>query len=145
MKGKKGSDVGKIFITTDGYFNNKPKIKKPRRVIAVKQRKDDGAVGVTKIYSKKEKTGNAYITGLTLTCNDHKSLKEDSIVGTQVIFGVKQSDGSFKAIHSRNFKPTDDKLTKKELKTVQKEVHNDTKQHRKTYKNKVRRWKRHFK
>ena len=61
--GKKKSDVGKIYQTTDGFFNDKPHIKKPRRVVALQQRKDDGAIVVSKIYSKEEKKGTAYIEG----------------------------------------------------------------------------------
>ncbi len=36
------SDIGKIFITTDGFFNNRPDIKKKRLVAVVEQREDDG-------------------------------------------------------------------------------------------------------
>lgn len=141
----KTKDVGKIFITTDGYFNNKPHIKKPRRVVAVQQRKDDGAVAVSKIYSKEEKKGTAYINDLILSPKNHTSLDKESLVGSQVIFGVKLKNGKFKALQSRDFNETNDKLTKKELKTVQKNVQNNTKQHRKTYKSTVKKWRNHFK
>jgi len=52
---KKESDKRKIYKTTDGYFTGDEKIKKPRRVAVVEQSKDDGALAVCKIYSKKDK------------------------------------------------------------------------------------------
>lgn len=50
---KQKSDVRKIYKTTDGYLAGNERSKKPRRVAVVKQRKDDGAMAVVKIYSKK--------------------------------------------------------------------------------------------
>lgn len=144
MKRKK-SGVGKIFTTTDGFFNDKPHIKKPRRVVAVQQRKDDGAVAVSKIYSKEEKKGTAYIENLVLLPENHISLDKASLIGTSVIFGVKKKDGSYKAIYQSDLTDTNDKLTKRENKLVQKNVQNNTKQHRKTYKRTVKKWKKHFK
>ncbi|MBQ2714855.1 MAG: hypothetical protein IJF76_04410 [Clostridia bacterium] len=142
---EKKSDVGKIYKTTDGFFNDKPHIKKPRRVVAVQQRKDDGALAVSKIYSKEEKKGTAYIEGLILYPEDHPSLDKESIVGSSVIFGVKKKDGTFKAIYKSDIIESNDKLTQKEIKTVQRKVQRDTKQHRKTYKSTVKKWKNHFK
>lgn len=139
--------VKKIYATTDGYFNNKPRQKKPRYVAVVDQR-DDGAVAVVKIYSKgdKEQKGtNAYIKDLTLSPNEHTVLKEDSIVGNQFIIGVKQTDGSFKPIHTRDFNATNDKLTTQEHKKIKENVQNDTIQHRSTHKRKMEKWHSHFK
>lgn len=141
----KNSDVGKIFITTDGFFNDKPHIKKPRRVVAVHQRKDDGAVAVSKIHSKEEKKGNAYIENVVLLPEEHPSLTKESIVSSSVIFGVKKKDGTYKALYKSDFNDTNDKLSKKEIRKVQKNVQSDTKQHRKTYKRTVKKWKNHFK
>lgn len=141
----KTKDVGKIFKTTDGLFNNKPKIKKPRNVAVIEQRKDDGAVGVVKIYSQENKSGKAYIESLVLTPDKHKALKENSIVGSQIILGIKIKEGEFKALYPMDFTDTGDKLSKKELKTVKNNIQNDTVQHRKTHTKKVQSWKKHFK
>ena len=48
----KKTDVRKIYNTTDGYFNSRTDIKKPRKVAVIHQR-DDKAVAVVKIHSKK--------------------------------------------------------------------------------------------
>lgn len=137
--------VRKIYKTTDGYFNNKPKINKKRRVAVIDQRRDDKAVAVVKIFSEDGKDGKSYIANLTLTPEEHKALTKNSKVGNQVYIGVKQQDGSIKQILIRDFEDTDDKLTRKELRAVKKGIQNDTKKHRKTYKKKMRRWKKHFK
>lgn len=141
----KKSDVGKILETTDGYFNNRPDIKKPRKVVAVDQRKDDGALAVAKIYSKKGKSGEPYIDNLILKPKNHPSLREDSIVGKTVKIGVKQSDTKFKPIYKSDFKETNDRLTKKELHKVQDGVNSNSRKHKETYKNTLNRWHNHFK
>jgi hypothetical protein len=141
---KRKQAKGKIYKTTDGFFNNKERIKKKRRVAVIDQRKDDGAVAVVKIYSKKDKEGKAYIQNLTLYPQDHSSLTEESIVGSQVILGIR-TDNKFKALYTTDFTQTDDELTKKELKAVNKGVHNDNKAHRATYNKKMHKWKKHFK
>ncbi|MCD8309458.1 MAG: hypothetical protein LUD19_06360 [Clostridia bacterium] len=143
-KRKVKSDKRKIYKTTDGYFNDKAYIKKPRRVAVVHQRKDDGAVAVVKIYSKKEKKGKAYINNLTLKPDKHSSITEDSVVGSQVNFGVKSSNNNYRAIKTRDLVDTGDKLTTGEYRKVKKGIQNDTSQHRKTYKNTVKKWKNHF-
>ena len=51
---KHKSAVRKIYKTTDGYLSGRADIKKPRRVAVIHQRKDDGALAVVKIFSKKE-------------------------------------------------------------------------------------------
>ena len=63
-------DIRKIYKTTDGYFNSRLDIKKTR-LVAVLYQRDDSAVIVTKIYSKKNKKGNAYINKLTLKPKKH--------------------------------------------------------------------------
>lgn len=145
---KKKSSVGKIYKTTDGALRGRSDIKKPRNVAVVKQRKDDGAVAVVKIYSKKgkeAKIGKNYIPGLTLSSDKHSSLTEDSIVGRQVIFGVKTDTGKYESLYPSNYRDTKDNLTRQELRKVKREVHNDKKKHRKKYKSKVKKWKKHFK
>ena len=66
MRKKKKTDVKKIYKTTDGIFTGRADIDKPRRVAAIEQRKDDGALAVVKIRSRKGKGGKSYITGLVL-------------------------------------------------------------------------------
>lgn len=144
-KKKKKSDVRKIYKTTDGYFTDNAASKKPRRVAVVDQRKDDGALAVVKIYSKKDKKGKAYIDKLVLRPKKHSSLAEDSIVGSQIHVGRKSKDGQYKAIFAREMKPTKDKLTKKEHRTVKKKGGGKTKQNKKTTKRKIKLWKKHFK
>lgn len=138
------NDVGKILKTIDGYFNDRPDIDKSRRIAVIEKRKDDGAIAVVKIYSQKGKSGKAYIANLVLTPEEHKSLTENSIVGSQVIIGVKQKNGSFKPIFTRELTETEDELSSDELKAVKKGVHNDTPKHKRTYKNRMSRWRRHF-
>ena len=135
------SNVRKIFKTTDGYFTQNPKISKKRRVAVVEQRKKDGALAVCKIYSAKDKSGKAYVDNLVLRPEKHSSLTKNSIVGSQVIIGTKgKKDNRYKVIQSRDLEPTKDKLTKKEHRAIKRAVHNDTKEHRKTYIRKMKKW-----
>lgn len=147
-KGKRA--VGKIYKTTDGFIGGKPQIKKPRNVAVISQRKDDNAVAVVKIYSKKgkeekQKEGKTYIPDLILSPKKHKSLTEDSIVGREVFFGAKNQDKQYYYFRENDFEATNDKLTKSELNSIKKGVHNDSSQHRKTYERKLNNWQEHFK
>ena len=145
---KQKKAVKQIYSTTDGFLGNKPQIKKPRKVAAIEQRPSDGAVALVKISSKdgkEAKIGKDFIPNLELTPAAHTSLTKTSIVSRQVIFGIKDGD-TFKPIHIRDLSETGDKLTRKELRKIRKEVQNYKKQHRKTYKKKRRKWfKRKFK
>lgn len=144
---KKKTAVSQIFKTTDGYLSGRPKIKKPRNVAAVNQRKKDGAVAVVKFYSKEgkeDKIGKTLIPNLELTPDKHSSLTKTSVVGRQVIIGIKDGE-SFKPIYISDLSKTGDKLSRKELKAIRKAVHNDTKQHRKTHKKRMRKWHKGFK
>lgn len=144
---KKKTAVKQIYKTTDGYLSNKPAIKKPRNVAAIEQRKKDGAVAVVKISSKEgkeKKVGKTFIPKVELTPDKHPALTKTSIVSRQVIVGVKDGD-TFKPILTRDLKNTGDKLTRKELKAIRKAVQNDTKQHRRTYKKKIKKWRKGFK
>ena len=146
-KKKKRSSVGKIYKTTDGNLGNKSKSKKPRNVIAVEQRKSDGAIAVAKIHSKKGKNAAArskYIQGVTLSPNKHPALKEPSIVEKRAIFG-KKGGKDFRPIHARDLEPTGDKLKGKELRAVRKGIQNDTKEHRESYEKTKKRWQKGFK
>ncbi len=144
-KKSKGSDVRKIYKTTDGYFTGNDKIKKPRRVAVIHQRKDDKALAVAKIYSKKGKEGKeGYIPGLTLTPQNHSSLAEDSIVGKQLHIGNKGVDNIYNPIFPRDLISTEDKLTKKEHRTISKKAGGTTRKNRATNKRKIKAWKKHF-
>ena len=149
-KTRKKNAVGQIYKTTDGVLSGNGRVKKKRRVAVVEKRKDDGALAVVKIYKKtgkeeKQKEGKTYIPNLTLTPKKHKSLTEDSIVGRKVFFGKKGEDGKYKAFYPMDLIDTEDKLTRKELKRIKKEVHNDTPQHRALYERKKEDWENHFK
>lgn len=151
MRPRRKSDVGKIYTTTDGYFTQNPAITKKRRVAVIDQRDSDGALAVTKIYSKydengKERKGKAYIPGLTLSPKKHSSLKKDSVVGTQVHIGTKKAgaktpaEKNYRPIYKWELKKTRDKLAKSELKTVQMNVKNDTPEHRATHERTMKKW-----
>lgn len=145
---KKKKDVGKIYTTTDGYLSNKPYIKKKREVAAVDQRKDDGALAVVKIYSKKNKDGKAFIDKLVLRPQEHSSLTEDSIVGKQIYIGIKSTDkagkATFKPIFTRDLRETNDKLTKREQKIVKKGIKGNSSKDAKIRKTTRKRWHNHF-
>lgn len=142
------SDIGKIFITTDGFFNNRPDIKKKRLVAVVEQREDDGAIAVVKIYSKKNKPGTSCIKRLVLKPKKHTSLNEDSIVGNNVLLGItfKKSDGlkDYKAIFPRSLTDANDQLTKRELRKLRKGVRGKKSTNKKKYSKKIEKWKKHF-
>ena len=143
------SVVGEIFTTTDGFFNDKPRIKKKRRVAALEQRKDDGAVVVAKIMSKEGKEANIgkdYIPDLVLKPEDHPSLDKESIVERRAQFGVKRKNApNPKPIYPDDLERTGDKLTELELQKVRKGVQNDSSQHRKTFRKTLKSWFNNFK
>lgn len=143
---KKRSAKGKIYKTTDGFLGNYPPNKKTRRVAAIDQRKTDGALAVVKITKKRGKENKSrknIVPNLELSPDEHNSLTEASLVVRQVIIGVKDGE-TFKPIYIRGLEKTDDKLTRRELIKIMKSI-NDTPQHRKSHKNKMRRWRRGFK
>ncbi len=142
---KRKSDKGKIYKTTDGYFTQNPKQKKPRNVVVYDQRKDDGALAVCKIYSKDGKSGPAYVDGFTLSAADHPALTKESIVGNQVLIATKDAQGNYKPIFKGDLVDTGDKLTKKEHRALKKKGGGATKKYKKTTKKKIKKWKRHFK
>lgn len=142
---KKKPNVGKFYKTTDGFFTNSDHITKPRTIVVVDQRTDDQAIAVSKIYSKKNRSGNAYIPDLVLHPEDHPSLTEDSIVGKSVHVAVKIGKDDYKAFSSRDFEPLDDKLSNEEMNKVKKGIGGTDKKNKKTTKRKLKNWKRHFK
>lgn len=111
----------------------------------VEQSKDDGSLAVCKIYSKKDKSGKAYIDKLVLKPKNHNSLTEDSIVGRHIYVGTKDTSGNYKAIFKGDLAPTSDKLTKKEHRTVRKNIGGEIKQNKKTANKRLKSWKKHFK
>ena len=150
-RARRKSDVGKIYKTTDGYFTQNPAITKKRRVAVIDQRASDGALAVTKIYSKydengKERKGKAYIDDLTLLPKKHSSLKQDSVVGNQVHIGTRKAgvkppaEKNFQPIFKGDLQSTTDKLTKKELKTIRDKLQNDTLEHRATHERTMQKW-----
>lgn len=142
------SVVGEIFKTTDGFFDGKPHITKPRRVTATEQRQDDGAIVVAKIMSKKNKEskiGKEYIPDLVLNPKDHPAITEESIVESRVRIGVKRKGNSKKMpIYPSDLERTGDKLSESEIKKVREGVQNDTPQHRETHNKTIKNWHNHF-
>ena len=139
----KKTDVRKIYNTTDGYFNSRNDIKKPRKIAVIHQR-DDKAVAIVKIHSKKNKKGNAFISNVVLKPKKHKSLTEDSIVSNTLIYGRKFDKTKY-PIYPTDFVDSNDKLTYYEYKKIKKKVNGDSKQHKITRNNTLKRWKKHFK
>ena len=147
-RARRKSDVGKIYWTNDGYFtqHENPKKTKPRPVAVVDQRKSDGALAVTKLHKKDGKSGKDCIDGLVIKASEHTSLKGDSIVERRVIIGTRKSGAKSEAEknHRPIFKgdliPTNDKLSKAELKSVLDGVQNDSPEHRATYERTMRKW-----
>lgn len=135
-------DVGKIYQTTDGFLASNPINKKKRHVAVVDQR-DDQAVAVVKIYSKKGKDGNHCIQKVVLKPEKHKSLTEDSLVGQRVIIGIKNKDG-YQAINTRDLNSTGDKLTKIEYQKIKKELGGPERKNHKSTKKKLKQWQNHF-
>lgn len=144
VKKKRKDEKGRIYKTTDGYLADNPKNKKKRNVVVVEQRKKDGAIAVSKIFGADEKSGDFYIDDLELKPSEHSSLTKNSLVERRVKFGVKRN-GNHTPIYIRDLKPTNDKLTKKEMRKVNKQKGGKTQQNRKTYRNTRRQWKQGFK
>lgn len=141
---KKKKNVGKIYKTTDGIFNGRDDIKKPRPVAVVDQRKDDGAVALVKLHTRKGKDGKMYIDELVLRPEDHPSLTEETIVEKRVYIGRKTETGH-EPIFQGDLIDQSDKLTREELRKVKKGVKGGTKDQRGKYKQKMKKWHKHFK
>lgn len=137
-------DVGKFYKTTDGFFNNRDDITKPRTVVVIDQRIDDQAIAISKVYSKKNRSGKAY-QDLTLHPEDHPSLTEDSLVGTSIQIGRKIGKDDYKAIYPSDLQSLNDKLSNIELHKVKNGIGGTDKKHKQTAKRKLKKWKKHFK
>ncbi len=144
FKRKKTAKRGDFYKTTDGYFTSDTQIKKERTVVVYDKRQDDGALAVSKIYSKNGKNPKNLIDGLTLTPKKHKSLAEDSAVGTRVIFGVKDGK-NYKPIYASDLQKVNDKLKCAEKKKYIKGAGGKEEKHKETLRNTTDKWKSHFK
>lgn len=142
------SIVGKIFETTDGIFNGRTDITKPRPVAIIEQRKD-GALALVKIHGMDGKKEGIYIKDLILTPAEHASLSEYSIVENRLYIGksIKNPDGSgriYIPIYRRDLNDQNDKLTDAEYKAILKALKGDTKEKQKKYKKKIKDWRKFF-
>ncbi len=136
---------GDIMKTTDGFFANDNTNTKQRPVVVHNVRKDDGALAISKIHSKKGQKPTHYIQNLDLQPNKHSSLTEPSVIEKRVIFGVKNKNNNYTPIFIRDLQRTNDKLNCIERYKHKKGAGGDTKQHKKTLKNTTKKWKKHFK
>lgn len=134
----------RIYQTTDGYLRNNAKNKKKRLVIVADERKSDGAFAVVKIHRKSNKAGNYYVDNLVLSPKDHNSIKDDSIVETRVIFGIKNKSG-YKPIYEGDLVSMNDRLSLCEYLKLKRQLGGKTRKNRKTHKKTLKRWKKHFK
>lgn len=138
------SFVGKILKTTDGMFNGRSDIKKPRPVAIIEQR-EDGAFALVKIHKKAGKKGGLYIKDLVLTPEDHLSLSEDSIIENRLYIGknIKDPQGNGKIyipIYLRDLEDRNDKLTPAEYDAILKAIQGDTQKKREQYEKKIEDW-----
>lgn len=139
-------DTQKIYKTTDGYLGGDSKNKKPRHVVVVDQRKDDGALAVSKIHSKEGKKDDCHIKHLTLKPKKHESLTKPSAVEHRVIVGVKEpGTKKYKPINSRDMQKTNDRVTNREYKKIKRGLGGKTRANRTTAKNTLAKWHNHFK
>ena len=142
---KRKREIGKIYETTDGYLSNNPNNTKKRKVTIIAQRQIDNAVAVSKLTKADGKTGDYYVNGLLLKPKRHKSLTQNTLVERRVLIGIKQKDGTFKPISKRDMKFANDRLTFSERRKLKRGVGGRTKENRKSYKNKMKKWTRGFK
>ena len=139
-------DVKQIYKTTDGYLSGNARNKKPRHVVVVDQRVDDGALAVSKIHSKEGKKGDWHIKHLTLKPKKHESLTKPSAVEHRVIVGVKEPGTKrYKPIKSRDMQKTNDRVTNCEYKRIKRGLGGKTRANRTTAKNTLAKWHNHFK
>ena len=147
---KKTPDVRKIYTTTDGYFIQNPRNKKPRPVAVIDQRKSDGAVALLKIHSAEGKSGKRFLDDPILSEENHSALTQKSIIDNHVIVATKvqgQSNGEAKYnnIYPNELTPTKDELTKKEHKAIMTNLGNGNEKVQKSSENLLDRWHNDFK
>lgn len=136
------TDKRKIYKTTDGYFTFNKKNRKPRPIAVIDQR-DDKAVAIVKFHSAKENRQNV-IPNLKIKTKNRKNLTEDSFVEDRVIISRKKDKMDY-GIYPSDFNETNDRLTWLEYLKIKHKVNADTKQHKKTRNNTIKKWKKHFK
>ena len=140
----KKTDKRKIYKTTDGFFNYRKDIKKPRPVGVIHQR-NDKAVAVVKLHSVDEERKNV-ISNLVIRKDKHSALTKDSYVENSLIIG--RTKGKIKTkekIMVKDLESTNDKLTWLEYLRIKHKVNADTNKHKRTRNNTIRKWKKHFK
>ncbi len=135
---------GDILKTTDGFLRDNPTYKKDRPVVVYAKRKDDGALAISKIHTKKGKDPKNYISNLTLEPQTHTSLTDTSVIEKRVIFGVKDKSNNYKPIYSSDLIKTSDRLNFNERHKQKKGAGGDTKKNKKTLKTTIKKWKKHF-
>lgn len=138
----------KIYKTTDGYLNNKPKIRKPRNVVVVDQR-DDKALAIVKIYSKKTHNNSNHVKKVIIKpIKSRKSIIKDSVIENKVYISrkvVTDNITKYELFYPSNFIETKESLSLFEFFKLKYFLQNNNKQQRKKYKNKIKKWKNHFK
>lgn len=134
----KKTDKRKIYKTTDGFFNFRKDIKKPRHVVVIHQR-DDKAVAVSKFHSTDEEHSNI-IPNFKIKGGKYKSLPKESVVDNRLIYGRKKEK-----IMTSDMEYTGEKLKSKDYWIIKRKVNADSKKHKKTRNKTLKAWKNHFK
>ena len=134
----KKTDKRKIYKTTDGFFNFRKDIRKPRHVVVLHQR-DDNAVTLARFHSTDEEHTNV-IPNYFIKKGTYKALTKDSVVESKLIVGRKKEK-----IMPSDMEYTGEKIHYRDYWIIKNKVNADTRQHKKTKKNTIKRWKRHFK
>lgn len=138
----------KIYKTTDGYLDNRPRNKKPRHVVVVDER-DDGAIAVSKIHSLEGKNTTSGVKNLILKPKKNRlTITEESFVENKVYISrkIKEEDKiNYQLFYPRNFRETNDKLSLLEFAKLKHNLQNDNQHQKKAYKSKMKKWKNHFK
>ena len=132
------TDKRKIYKTYDGFFNFRKDIRKPRHVVVLHQR-DDKAVTLARFHSADEVHTNV-IPNYVIKKGTYNALTKDSLVENKLIIGRKKEK-----IMPSDMEYTGEKLRFRDYWFIKRKVNADTKQHKKTKKNTIKSWKRHFK
>ena len=144
----KKTNKRKIYVTTDGYLEYKSHINKPRHIVVVDQR-DDGALAVSKIHTVKEKNLNVAVKNLILKPKKNRlTITEDSFVENKVYISRKITNAnnvSYELFYPENFTDTHEKLSIIEFAKLKHNLQNNNEHQKKAHKNKMEKWKNHFK
>lgn len=143
MKKKKKNYTNKILQSSDGFIAGLDKKIKPRKVLVVSQR-DDDALAISKLYSKKGKNTKNIINKVILSPKNHSSLTKKTVVGKRVHYGRK-INGNYVPFYMSDFNDTNDRITKLEKSSINKyKRKNDLKDYKQT-KKALNKWKNRFK